>query len=66
MAEQSVGLDDMELWTVPQVAFKLQFSEPTIWRMVKSGELPSVKVGRSRRIAPEDVADWKAKLRGAA
>lgn len=36
--------------TVAEAARYLKVSEPTIWRWVRDGKLPSVKVGRLRRI----------------
>lgn len=54
-----VGEDDTDLLRVPQVAKMLHVSEVTVWRLVGSGELESIKVGRSRRIAPEAVAAYK-------
>lgn len=51
-----VGEDDNGLLRVPQVAKRLGVSQPTVWRLIKSGELDSIKVSaRSRRIAPEVV-----------
>ena len=54
-----VGEDDTDLLKVPQVAKMLDVSEVTVWRLVGRGELESIKVGRSRRIAPEAVEDYK-------
>jgi len=36
--------------TVAEAARYLKVSEPTIWRWIRSGRLPSVKVGRLRRV----------------
>lgn len=36
--------------TVVEAARYLKVSEPTIWRWVRGGRLPSLKVGRLRRI----------------
>lgn len=36
--------------TVAEAARYLKVSEPTIWRWVRAGRLPSFKVGRLRRI----------------
>lgn len=47
-----------EKWafTVPQVADRLQVSRSLIWRRVLNGQIPSIKVGRARRITAETVA----------
>jgi excisionase family DNA binding protein len=49
--------------TVAEAARYLRVSEPTVWRRVREGRLPSVKVGRLRRI-PRAALDGLA--RGAA
>ncbi len=43
------------LYTVPEAARLLRLSERTIWAMVAGGDLPSLKIGRSRRIRWEDL-----------
>ena len=54
-----VGEDGSGLLRVGQVAKMLDVSEVTVWRLVGSGELESIKVGRSRRIEPEAVEAYK-------
>lgn len=65
-----VGEDESGLLRVPQVARMLGVSEVTVWRLVGSGELVSIKVGRSRKIDPAAVEDYKKRrtgiIRGAA
>jgi excisionase family DNA binding protein len=39
-----------EYITIPQAIGLLQVSPATLYRMIKSGELKSVKIGRSTRI----------------
>jgi excisionase family DNA binding protein len=58
-----VGLDALRLLKVPQVATILGVSDKTVWRLVASGELPSVKIGQARRVVPEDLAAYIARLR---
>lgn len=48
------SLDDVRLLTVAEVAGLLRLSRVTVYRMVNSGSLPALKVGRSVRI-PEHV-----------
>lgn len=43
------------LMTIKEVAEYLKVSEATVWRWVKSGKLPSAKIGRTRRVKIEDV-----------
>ena len=43
---------------IPEVARRLDVSEPTVRRMVKSGKLPSVFVGGAYRVSEEDLANY--------
>ena len=49
------GLTDGRLLTVAEVADALRVSRMTVYRLVHSGELPAVRVGRSYRV-PEGAA----------
>ncbi len=42
--------------TVAEVATMMRVSKMTVYRLVHSGELPAVRVGRSFRV-PEDAVD---------
>ncbi|MCU1693056.1 MAG: transcriptional regulator [Frankiales bacterium] len=55
-------LHDLRFLTVAEVAGLLRVSKMTVYRLVHSGELPSVRVGRSYRV-PERAVN--AYLRGA-
>jgi excisionase family DNA binding protein len=60
-----VGEDGSGLLMVPQVARMLGVSEPTVWRMLRRGELESILVGaRSRRVSPEVVEEYKRNRSG--
>ena len=41
--------------TVQEVAGMLRVSSMTVYRLIKAGELPAVRVGRSFRVRDEDV-----------
>ena len=41
--------------TVNEVADLLRVSRMTVYRMIKTGEMPAVRVGRSYRLRSEDV-----------
>jgi excisionase family DNA binding protein len=58
-----VGEEALGLLRVPEVAKRLAVSEVTVWRLIYSGELKSVKIGRARRIVPDDIAAYVAGLR---
>jgi excisionase family DNA binding protein len=59
-----VGLEALELLTVGEVAARLRVSPVTVRRLIKSGTLEAVRIGRLVRVAPEAVADYKGCLRG--
>jgi excisionase family DNA binding protein len=43
---------------IPEVARRLDVSEPTVRRMVKGGKLPSVFVGGAYRVSEKDLEDY--------
>ncbi len=47
-------LSEVRFLTVAEVASIMRVSKMTVYRLVHSGELPAVRVGRSFRV-PEDV-----------
>lgn len=48
--------------TVPQVCRVLQMSRSKVYEMLASGEIPSVSIGRSRRIHNRDLEAYLASL----
>lgn len=57
--EIDVGEEALDLLTVKEVAVRLRLSKATVGRLIRSGELESVTIGRARRVAPEAVAAFK-------
>jgi excisionase family DNA binding protein len=49
---------DGQLLTLPELAEQLQLSEKTLRRMIASGRLPCVRLGRQLRFLPGDVFRW--------
>lgn len=49
-------LSEVRFLTVAEVASMMRVSKMTVYRLVHSGELPAVRVGRSFRV-PEDAVD---------
>ena len=47
--------------TVAEVAGMLRVSTMTVYRLIKAGELPAVRVGRSYRLAEDAVDQFLAK-----
>ena len=56
MAGNERPLGEVKLLTVAEVAAIMRLSKMTVYRMVNSGQMPALKVGRSVRI-PEHVVD---------
>ncbi|MGE0544191.1 MAG: helix-turn-helix domain-containing protein [Dehalococcoidia bacterium] len=46
-------VSERELWTVPELAAYLGVAQRTAWKMVYSGDVPSVKLGGNVRIPRE-------------
>lgn len=46
--------------TVAEVADQLRVSNMTVYRLVQSGDLPAVRIGRSYRIREDDVDKYLA------
>ncbi len=47
--------------TVAEVAAMMRVSKMTVYRLVHSGELPAVRVGRSFRVLEKDVDEYLRK-----
>ena len=47
--------------TVAEVAAMMRVSKMTVYRLVHSGELPAVRVGRSFRVVEQDVDEYLRK-----
>ncbi|MCH8627678.1 helix-turn-helix domain-containing protein [Arsenicicoccus piscis] len=52
------GLGDVRFCTVAEVADLMRVSKMTVYRLVHSGELPAVRVGRSYRVPEDAVHDY--------
>lgn len=48
------------LLTVSEVAATMRVSNMTVYRMIKSGDLPALRVGKNYRIRESDVGDYLA------
>ncbi|AJT41932.1 helix-turn-helix domain-containing protein [Psychromicrobium lacuslunae] len=55
MAERNT-FSDVSFLTVAEVADVMRVSKMTVYRMIRSGELPAVQFGRSYRV-PEDAVN---------
>ncbi|MFB3737405.1 MAG: helix-turn-helix domain-containing protein [Candidatus Velamenicoccus archaeovorus] len=63
------GLDEDRLLTVAEVCQAMRVSSMTVYRLIKSGELPAIRLGRSYRVRESDVdrylAERSVKVEGA-
>ncbi|HKR50906.1 MAG TPA: helix-turn-helix domain-containing protein [Pseudonocardiaceae bacterium] len=48
--DEQAGLSKVQFLTVAEVAAMMRVSKMTVYRLVHSGELPAVRVGRSFRV----------------
>lgn len=52
------SMADVRFLTVAEVATALRVSKMTVYRLVHSGDLPAVRVGRSFRVPEKAVQDY--------
>jgi excisionase family DNA binding protein len=55
-------VDEQHLWRVSEVAERLAMSVSKVWALILSGAIPSVHVGRSRRVRSTDLSAWMDSL----
>ena len=55
---QELQLADVRFTTVAEVASLMRVSKMTVYRLIHSGELPAVRVGRSFRVPESAVHDY--------
>ncbi|MEX2618628.1 MAG: helix-turn-helix domain-containing protein [Egibacteraceae bacterium] len=53
MPEGAAGGD--RLWTVAEVAEHMRVSNMTVYRLIKAGDLPAIRVGKNYRIRGRDL-----------
>jgi excisionase family DNA binding protein len=46
------------LYTIEQIAEKLQISETTLYKLARSGRIPAIKIGNQWRFKMEDIDKW--------
>jgi excisionase family DNA binding protein len=56
----SVHYTKSQFLTVAEVARALRISNMTVYRLISSGQLPAVRVGKSYRLREEDVDRYLA------
>jgi len=60
MAANTSGenISEVKFLTIAEVAAMMRVSKMTVYRIVHSGELPAVRVGRSFRVTEKDVDEY--------
>ena len=61
MSRVGQSLSSARFLTVQEVADTLRVSTMTVYRLIKAGDLPAVRIGRSFRVRDVDVDDYLAK-----
>ncbi|PVG82493.1 excisionase [Nocardioides gansuensis] len=62
MAAKTPGdMSESRFLTIAEVAAQMRVSKMTVYRLVHSGELPAVRVGRSFRVTEDDVNEYLRK-----
>ena len=54
----SSNLSEVKFLTVAEVASLMRVSKMTVYRLVHSGELPAVQIGRSFRVPEQAVHEY--------
>jgi len=54
-------ISEVKFLTIAEVASVMRVSKMTVYRLVHSGELPAVRVGRSFRVPEDDVNEYLRK-----
>jgi excisionase family DNA binding protein len=57
-SRDQTGLPEMRFLTVAEVATLMRVSKMTVYRLVHSGDLTAVRVGRSFRVPEQAVHDY--------
>lgn len=64
LAGQPTGHQEDELLTIPEVAKRLKLSPYRVYELSRQGVLKSIRLGKSVRVKPEDVAAYIAQQGG--
>ena len=59
--DPSGDISGVTVLTVAEVASMMRVSKMTVYRLVHSGELPAVRVGRSFRVPEDEVNEYLRK-----
>lgn len=51
-------IDEDRLWTVAEVADHMRVSNMTVYRLIKAGDLPAIRVGKNYRIRGRELSSY--------
>jgi len=66
MTVKNVGVRASALWTTEDVVAYLNVTPRTIYRLIRTGELPAIRIGHQWRIRQGDLDEWLDRQRVAA
>ena len=66
MTVKNVGVRASALWTTEDVVAYLNVTPRTIYRLIRTGELPAIRIGHQWRIRQTDLDEWLDRQRVAA
>ena len=58
MTVKNVGVRASALWTTEDVVAYLNVTPRTIYRLIRTGELPAIRIGHQWRIRQSDLDEW--------
>jgi excisionase family DNA binding protein len=58
-------MDSLLLWKAREAAAALQISASSLWKLVRDGDIPVVRIGRNVRFDPADLRTWIAEQKTA-
>jgi excisionase family DNA binding protein len=64
-ATTNISIDEIPLLRIGEVCSYTQLGKTTIYRLIASGVLPSIKIGHSRRVPLADLREFVQGLRQA-
>jgi excisionase family DNA binding protein len=65
MTVKNVGVRPSALWTTEDVVAYLNITPRTIYRLIRTGELPAIRIGHQWRIRQSDLDEWLDRQRAA-
>ena len=66
MTVKNAGVRSQALWTTEDVVGYLNVTPRTIYRLIRTGELPAIRVGHQWRVRQSDLDEWLDRQRAVA